>query len=163
MVKRIYTSLHVFFFISSGISALMIFVYSFFYLQVQGRTETKIEENVVLRFNQPTEYIEGDAFWWLLEGSNTINIVNFSNEKHSGTIEVNLQQNPCSTFQATRFSNRIITFDETANSALVQEPFSIGPYENKSFDLQILNTEKCKVNNGDPREFGAKIVGWSIQ
>ena len=163
MVKRIYTSLQVFFFISSGISAVMIFAYSFFYLQAQGRTETKIEENVVLRFNQPTEYLEGDAFWWLLEGSNTINIVNFSNEKHTGTIEINLQQNPCSTFQATKYSKRIITFDETANSALVQEPFSIGPYENKSFDIHILNTEKCKVNNGDPREFGAKLVGWSIQ
>jgi len=163
VVKRIYTSLQVFFLISSGISAVMIFAYSFFYLQVQGRTETKIEENVVLRFNQPTEYIEGDAFWWLLEGTNTIEIVNFSNEEHNGTIEINLQQNPCSTFQETKFSNRNITFDETVGSALVLEPFSIGPYENKSFDLQILNTEKCKVNNGDPREFGAKLVSWTIQ
>jgi hypothetical protein len=163
VLKRIYTSLQVVFFISSGIAAVMIFAYSFFYLHAQGRTETKIEENVVLRFNQPTEYLEGDAFWWLMEGSNIVNIVNFSNEKHTGFIKINLQQNPCSTFQATKFSNSTIDFDKTANSLLVQEPFSISPYEKKSFDLQILNSKKCKVNNGDTREFGAKLVGWSIQ
>ena len=69
MVKKIYKSLQVIFSVSTGLSAILIFSYALFYLQIQGRTETKIEENVVLRFNQPTEYLEGNAFWWLLEGS----------------------------------------------------------------------------------------------
>ena len=77
MVKRIYTSLQFIFLASTGVSAILIFSYAFFYLQEQGRTETKIEENVVLRFNQPTEYLDGNAFWWLLEGSNTVSMVNF--------------------------------------------------------------------------------------
>jgi hypothetical protein len=46
---------------------------------------------------------------------------------------------------------------------IVKEVFSIGPYEKKSFELQILNSQKCMVDNGDSREFGAKLVGWTIQ
>ena len=61
MVKRIYTSLQVIFSVSTGLSAILIFSYALFYLQIQERTETKIEENVVLRFNQPTEYLEAIA------------------------------------------------------------------------------------------------------
>ena len=163
MVKRIYTSLQVIFFASAGLSAIMIFSYAFFYLQMQGRTETKIEENVVLRFNQPTEYLEGNSFWWLLEGSNTVNIVNFSNEKHKGLINIELHQNPCSNFQSTKYLNQVIDFDKKADRLLVQEVFSIGPYEKKSFELQILNSQKCMVDNGDKREFGAKLVAWYIQ
>jgi hypothetical protein len=163
MVKRIYTSLQVIFFASAGLSAIMIFSYAFFYLQMQGRTETKIEENVVLRFNQPTEYLEGNSFWWLLEGSNTVNIINFSNEKYEGLINIELHQNPCSNFQSTKYSNQVIDFDKKMGRLLVQEVFSIGPYEKKSFELQVLNSQKCMVNNGDTREFGAKLVGWYIQ
>jgi hypothetical protein len=163
MVKRIYSILQLFFVLSMSISAIVIFCYAYFYLQNQGRTETKIEENVVLRFNLPTEYLEGEAFWWLLEGSNTINIVNFSNENHKGLIKIDLQQNPCSNFQAVKYSNQIIEFDKKLDSLLVQEDFLIGPYEKKSLDLKILNSGKCMVDNGDPREFGAKIVGWTIQ
>jgi len=163
MIKRIYTSLQVILFASAGLSAIMIFSYAFFYLQMQGRTETKIEENVVLRFNQPTEYLEGNSFWWLLEGSNIVNIVNFSNEKHEGLINIELHQNPCSNFKSTMYSNQVIDFDKKAGRLLVQEVFSIGPYEKKSFELQVLNSQKCMVDNGDTREFGAKLVGWYIQ
>lgn len=163
MVKKIYTSLQFIFLVSIGLFAIVIFFYSFFYLQVQGKTETKIEENVVLRFNQPTEYLDGSAFWWMLEGSNTVTIVNFSNEEHNGLIKIELQQNPCSNFQTAKYSNRIIDFDKEVDRLLVQETFSIGPYEKKIFEIQILNSQKCTVDNGDLREFGAKIVGWYIQ
>jgi hypothetical protein len=163
MVKRIYTSLQVIFFASAGLSAIVIFSYAFFYLQMQGRTETKIEENVVLRFNQPTEYLEGNSFWWLLEGSNAISLVNFSNEKHKGLINIELSQNPCSNFQTAKFSNQVIDFDKKDDRMIVQEVFSIGPYEKKSFELQIMNSQKCMVDTGDSREFGAKLVSWYIQ
>jgi hypothetical protein len=163
MVKRIYTSLQVILLVSAGLSAIMIFSYAFFYLQAQGRTESKIEENVVLRFNQPTEYIEGNSFWWLLEGSNAISMVNFSNEMHTGLISIELTQNPCSNFQTAKFSNQVIDFDKKDDRMIVQEVFSIGPYEKKSFELQILNSQKCMVDTGDSREFGAKLVSWYIQ
>jgi len=163
MVRRIYTSLQLICFVSAGISAIIIFSYAVFYLQIQGKTETKIEENVVLRFNQPTEYLEGDSFWWLLEGSNTVYIVNFSNEKHEGLINIKLRQNPCSNFQTAKFSNQVIDFDKKDDRMIVQEVFSIGPYEKKSFELQILNSQKCMVDTGDSREFGAKLVSWYIQ
>jgi hypothetical protein len=163
MVKRIYRSLQFIFSLSAGLSAILIFSYALFYLQIQERTETKIEENVVLRFNQPTEYLESNAFWWLLEGSNTVNIVNFSNEKHKGLINIELRQNPCSNFQTAKYSNQIIDFDKKSDRLIVKEVFSIGPYEKKSFELQILNSQKCMVDNGDSREFGAKLVGWTIQ
>ena len=163
MVKRIYTSLQFIFLASTGVSAILIFSYAFFYLQEQGRTETKIEENVVLRFNQPTEYLDGNAFWWLLEGSNSVSMVNFSNEKHNGLINIELHQNPCSNFQTAKYSNQVIDFDKNSDRMLLQEVFSIGPYEKKSFEIQILNSQKCMVGNGDSREFGAKLVGWYIQ
>jgi hypothetical protein len=163
MVKRIYTSLQVIFSVSTGLSAILISSYALFYLQIQERTETKIEENVVLRFNQPTEYLEGNAFWWLLEGSNTVNIVNFSNEKHKGLIKIELHQNPCSNFQTAKYSNKVIDFGKKSDRLFVEEVFSIDPYEKKSFELQILNGQKCRVDNGDLREFGAKLVGWTIQ
>jgi hypothetical protein len=61
------------------------------------------------------------------------------------------------------YSNQVIDFDKKAGRLLVQEVFSIGPYEKKSFELQVLNSQKCMVDNGDTREFGAKLVGWYIQ
>jgi hypothetical protein len=78
-------------------------------------------------------------------------------------IKIELHQNPCSNFQTAWYSNKVIDFDKKSDRLFVEEVFSIGPYEKKSFELQILNGQKCRVDNGDSREFGAKLVGWTIQ
>lgn len=146
-----------------GVAAFAIFGYFVLHYKIQGNRETKIEENVVLRFDQPTEYINGKSFWWLTEGSNIIKILNFSNEGHKGQLQISLQQNPCSSFEYVKTRYDKVEFDETQENILYVQDFKIGPYETKIIETEVINSEVCQVSNGDKRKFGAKIDGWVIR
>jgi hypothetical protein len=142
---------------------MTILTYSFIYLKLLKNAESRLQNSVVLRFDAPTEYFQGNSYWWFLEGKNIIYIVNFSNESHQGEISLKLQQNPCGNFKFIDINNRKIEFNRSKKSLLIKEDFVINAYQSKSFEVEVINTEICKVKNGDNRQFGANLSGWTIK
>jgi len=66
------------------VNLVAVMLYSLLWLKLFDNSETKIQDNVVLRFDSPTEYQNNNAFWWMLKGSNRLKIVNFAPETHRG-------------------------------------------------------------------------------
>jgi hypothetical protein len=146
-----------------GLAAMTMFTYSVIYLKLLENVESRIQNSVVLRFDAPTEYFDSNSYWWFLEGKNIINVVNSSNEQHQGVISLELMQNPCGNFEFIDINNRKIEFDKSKKSLQIKENFVINAYQSKSFEIDVINTEICKVENGDTRHFGAKLSGWTIK
>lgn len=144
------------------LNSLAIFSYSSVGMVFWDLKETKISENVVLRFDVPTEYVGNDAFWWLLEGQNQIKIVNFSDENHEGTVFFSLQQNPCLNAKKFEINNLIYFTNKNSEVANAHYRFSIKPNDEISIILNILNDSKCNIKGEDKRNFGLKLVGWTI-
>ena len=128
-----------------------------------GHKETRISENVVLRFDVPTEYVVNDSFWWLLEGSNRIRIVNFSDEPHAGKMELEISNNPCSNVASISLNKENYVFGPDNEKIKIPYIFSISPYGEVKLDLKVKNKSKCTVKSEDNRNFGVRVGGWIIK
>jgi hypothetical protein len=146
-----------------GLTAVVILLYSLIYLKLFTNSESRLQNSVVLRFDAPTEYFDGNSYWWFTQGKNSIYLVNFSNELHQGVISLKLQQNPCGNFKSVDINSRKVAFNMSKKTLQIKEKFVIDAYQSKSLEIDIVNTEICKVENGDLRQFGAKLSGWAVK
>lgn len=141
--------------------SLALFAYGAFYLKLLKHAEVKIEENVVARFDVPTEYIDRDSFWWLPTGKSNINLINFSNSSFRGVLYLNIANNPCKNLKSIKLEDRdykIFKEDEFQ----ISQNFDIKPLGQKSLEFIAVNDSECFVSNGDARNFGIRINGWTI-
>ena len=145
------------------INSIFIFLYAAVGMKYFGHKETKVSENVVLRFDVPTEYVANDAFWWLLEGSNRIRILNFSDEPHAGKIELEILNNPCNNVESISLNKVNYTFDTETEKIRIFYNFSIFSYGESDLELLIKNKSKCSVKGEDDRNFGVRVGGWKIK
>jgi len=143
------------------VNLVAIMLYSLLWLKLFDKSETKIQDNVVLRFDSPTEYQNSNAFWWMLKGSNQIRIVNFAPETHSGTIELVFENNPCDNVLNLAIDK---TYFEMLPRQIteVKHEFEVNPLETISLNLEVNLSDNCILKNGDNRNFGPKIKSWVI-
>ena len=144
------------------LNSAYIFLYTVVGMKYFGHSETKISENVVLRFDVPTEYVVNDSFWWLPEGNNRIRIVNYSNETHSGKIKLEISNNPCNNVDSISFNDEEYTFAKNSINIEIPYSFSILSYGETDIYLTIKNKSQCNVKGDDKRNFGVRVSGWEI-
>jgi hypothetical protein len=48
-------------------------------------------------------------------------------------------------------------------STKISLPLEINPRSSQSVEIVFENMEKCLVKNGDPRDFGAKLINWKYE
>ena len=145
------------------VNSLFIFVYVVGSMLILGNKETKIMDNVVLRFDVPTEYISTESFWWLTEGKNRIRIVNFSDEKHIGVFTLKISQNPCRNARSVKIGEQNYIFETEEQTLSAEYKFIANPYGEQNVEINVLNDYLCKVNGTDQRNFGIKINSWVIK
>jgi hypothetical protein len=99
-------------------------------------------------------------------GMKTLNFANASDEKINGTIVFELADNPCK-FEE---SLKVVTETETQKISVIPNistkislPLEINPRSSQSVEIVFENMEKCLVKNGDPRDFGAKLINWKYE
>ncbi len=144
-------------------NSIYIFLYAAIGMKYFGHKETKVSDNVVLRFDVPTEYVANDSFWWLLEGSNRIRVVNFSDEPHAGKMELEISNNPCKNVESISFNGVNYTFDTETEKIKISYNFSILSYREADLELMVKNKTKCNVKGEDNRNFGVRVSGWEIK
>ena len=145
------------------INSIYVFLYAAIGMKYFGYKETTVSDNVVLRFDVPTEYVANDSFWWLLEGSNRIRVVNFSDEPQKGKIELEISNNPCNNVESISFNNVNYTFGTQTEKIKISYNFSILTYGEADLEFKIKNKTKCNVKGEDNRNFGVRVSGWEIK
>jgi hypothetical protein len=128
-------------------------------------TESEPKNNVALRFPTATEYVNNDPFWWLLNGSNNIRMINFSDERMKGVFSIKIYPNPCKDNSVVE----VIHNNETNKSIIKPNANSITiladlkPYQSKDVNLRVMNSKSCFVSNGDNRDFGVLVSSWKFR
>ena len=143
------------------INLVAVMLYSLLWLKLFDNSETKIQDNVVLRFDSPTEYQNNNAFWWMLKGSNRLRIVNFAPETHRGTIKLVFENNPCDNVLNLSIGK---TYFKILPKQMIEvkHEFEVNPLETISLKLEVNQSDNCILKNGDTRNFGPKIKSWVI-
>ncbi|MFM1825455.1 MAG: hypothetical protein RLZZ37_90 [Actinomycetota bacterium] len=128
--------------------------------------ELNKKEVIGLKPSVPIEFVENNSFWWLVRGENKLEFHNSSDETIKGNIILTIEPNPCNALEVVsltseQYSNEIVIkeIDETK----IVVPIEIKNKSSVPIYLDFLNKKSCYVNNGDSRDFGAKLVFWSFE
>ena len=117
-----------------------------------------------MKSSSPMEFADGKEFWWMVREGNTLTFHNSSDEIIMGTLVLELESNPC------KNSERIIAeINEDKNQFQLELnelvrfsiPLEIKGKSERILSLNFANNKKCLLDNGDSRDFGAKLVAWS--
>ena len=124
-----------------------------------------VKQRVIgMKSSSPMEFANGKEFWWMVREENTLTFHNSSDEIIMGTLVLELESNPCKSKE--RIIAEIIEdknqyqldLDELARFSI---PLEIKGKSERILSLYFTNNKKCLLDNGDPRDFGAKLVAWS--
>ena len=124
-----------------------------------------VKQRVIgMKSSSPMEFANGKEFWWMVREGNILTFHNSSDEIIIGTLVLELESNPCKSKE--RIIAEIIEdknqyqldLDELARFSI---PFEIKGKSERILSLNFTNNKKCLLDNGDSRDFGAKLVAWS--
>jgi hypothetical protein len=124
-----------------------------------------VKQRVIgLKSSSPMEFANGKEFWWMVREGNILTFHNSSDEIIIGTLVLELESNPCKSKE--RIIAEIIEdknqyqldLDELARFSI---PLEIKGKSERILSLNFTNNKKCLLDNGDSRDFGAKLVAWS--
>lgn len=110
------------------------------------------------------EFADGKEFWWMVREGNTLTFHNSSDEIINGTLVLELESNPCKNPEII-----LAKFNEDKNKYQVELnektkfliPLEINGKSEKNLNVNFKNDKKCLLDNGDSRDFGAKLVRWA--
>jgi hypothetical protein len=124
-----------------------------------------VKQRVIgMKSSSPMEFANGKEFWWMVREGNILTFHNSSDEIIIGTLVLELESNPCKSKE--RIIAEIIEdknqyqldLDELARFSI---PLEIKGKSERILSLNFTNNKKCLLDNGDSRDFGAKLVAWS--
>ena len=124
-----------------------------------------VKQRVIgLKSSSPMEFANGKEFWWMVREGNILTFHNSSDEIIIGTLVLELESNPCKSkekiiAEIIEDKNQYqLDLDELARFSI---PLEIKGKSERILSLNFTNNKKCLLDNGDPRDFGAKLVAWS--
>jgi len=110
------------------------------------------------------EFADGKEFWWMVREGNTLTFHNSSDEIINGTLVLELESNPCKNLEIifAKFNGDKNQYQAELNeTAKFLIPVEINGKSEKNLNLNFPNDKKCLLDNGDSRDFGAKLVRWA--
>jgi hypothetical protein len=118
-----------------------------------------------MKSSVPLEFDNGNLFWWLIRDGNTLYFENSSDEKIKGYIVLGLESNPCNTTENIKFQHQNYSKSLQVlpgKISRIEIPVVINHKTTISVRVNFEENYSCFVNNGDSRNFGAKLVSWSF-
>ena len=114
----------------------------------------------------PLEFDKDLLFWWLIKDGNTLEFHNSSDEKIKGDIVLGFESNPCKFRENIELKSgnqmRILEINPDEITQ-ISFPVEIDYKSSIKINAEFTNKEPCLVDNGDSRNFGAKLVSWSFE
>ena len=117
-----------------------------------------------MKSSSPMEFADGKEFWWMVREGNTLAFHNSSDELIIGTLVLELEPNPCKNKEKAlaKIDGGKSQYDIEINDlARFSIPLEIKGKSERIVNLHFSSDKKCLLNNGDSRDFGAKLVRWS--
>ena len=148
------------------LSSILIFFQVAFPLFDVNVNELDKKKIIGMKTSVPVEFDGNFKFWWLTKPNNILNFVNFSDEKINGKIILELTDNPCQSKESLKIVNKsviqkIVLIPNKLTKILI--PLKIDPKSSQSIEIMFENSQKCIVENGDARNFGARLVNWKYE
>ena len=157
--------------ISNYLISITIIIFGFFILFYASLPLFPKEVNEIdkqrvigMRSSSPMEFDNGKEFWWMVREGNTLTFHNSSDEIIVGFLILELASNPCNNDEIiiAKFSDNMNQQQvELRDSAMISIPVEFNGKSEKILNLNFENEKKCLLDNGDARDFGAKLVKWS--
>lgn len=117
-----------------------------------------------MKSSSPMEFADGKEFWWMVREGNTLAFHNSSDELIIGTLILELEPNPCKNNEKVlaKIDGGNSQYDVEINDlARFSIPLEIKGKSERIVNIHFSSDKKCLLNNGDSRDFGAKLVKWS--
>ena len=117
-----------------------------------------------MKSSSPMEFDDGKEFWWMVREGNTLAFHNSSDELIIGTLILELEPNPCKNNEKVlaKIDGDNSQYDVEINDlARFSIPLEIKGKSERIVNIHFSSDKKCLLNNGDSRDFGAKLVKWS--
>lgn len=117
-----------------------------------------------MKSSSPMEFADGKEFWWMVREGNTLAFHNSSDELIIGTLILELEPNPCKNNEKVlaKIDGGKSQYDFEINDlARFSIPLEIKGKSERIVNIHFSSDNKCLLNNGDSRDFGAKLVRWS--
>ena len=117
-----------------------------------------------MKSSSPMEFADGKEFWWMVREGNTLAFHNSSDELIIGTLILELEPNPCKNNEKVlaKIDGDNSQYDVEINDlARFSIPLEIKGKSERIVNIHFSSDKKCLLNNGDSRDFGAKLVKWS--
>jgi hypothetical protein len=149
--------------IASSILILFFVSIPLFSIDVNELDKKKV---IGMKPSVPMEFEEDAIFWWLVKEGNALEFHNSSDEKIKGNIVFVFEPNPCNSKENIEFkSDTSIRFLEVIPDKIskISFPVFIDYKSSTKINVEFTNKVSCFVNNGDSRNFGAKLISWSFE
>lgn len=121
-----------------------------------------------LRATIPTEFdANGNPFWWVTSEEIELTFTNTIPETVKGSLVLTFSPNPCFEKKVIDISINDIEsqniYIEESKKVKIIIPISLGPIQDQNIKLKSRDTNLCIVNNGDKRDFVARLDGWTFE
>ena len=121
-----------------------------------------------LKASLPTEYSEdGSLFWWVTTEGIELKYTNNLNERVVGKLIINFSGNPCmqeKVLDIKTIDNETISVSVIGDETIpITLKLDLEPYEETVIKVDSKSSIICTVDNGDNREFVARMNGWTFE
>jgi hypothetical protein len=128
----------------------------------------EIDKKKVIGLNAsvPMEFENEIPFWWLVKDINTLTFHNDSDEEIKGKIVLGIESNPCNQTELLNmdFENQQQNFEIIPGKITkLIIPVEINGKSSKDIWIAFMSKVPCYIDNGDARNFGAKLKSWSFE
>ena len=129
--------------------------------EVNKKIALALESSVMTEFEP-----DGSPYWWITKEGVGLTYTNTTQERVVGNLALTFKPNPCLQEKSIDLISRNKTVGrlEIGNLGKFRTNVAIDlePYQKITITLNTLDTVLCKVDNGDERDFVAKLQGWKF-
>jgi hypothetical protein len=118
-----------------------------------------------MQSSSPMEFDNKKEFWWMVRGGNSLVFHNSSDEIIVGMLILEFEANPCKYNEiiAINLNNENNKYKINLNEfARISVPLEIESKGERILNVKFTNARECVLSNGDPRDFGAKLIRWAF-
>ncbi len=132
----------------------------------KSKNEVNKKQEIGMVISSPIEFSGDATFWWLVKGNNSLEFTNASDEIIIGNLLLELEQNPC--LQKVKLKidssqNKKSKFYDLDKYLEINLPIEIQPRGATQLIIDFYGDEMCFIDNGDKRNFAAKLIRWQFE
>ncbi len=145
---------------------LFIIIYVSIPLFPKSKNEVNKKQEIGMLISSPIEFSGDETFWWLIKGNNSLEFTNASDELIIGKLILKLEYNPCKQREKLKIDfleKKKTKYYVLDNDLEIDLPIEIEARGSTQLKIDFYSNEVCLIENGDKRNFAAKLIRWQFE